>query len=198
MSRLDVRALTTLHVGPATFSVSPGNCVALWGPSGSGKSLLMRALADLDPHGGEVLIDGTAQSAMPAPEWRRRVGYLATESAWWAPLVGQHFIDEGVDVDFGTLGFKRDVLEWEVDRMSSGERQRLALLRLLAREPEALLLDEPTSNLDREMARKVEAVVAHYRDDRGASVLWVGHDAEQRKRVADSELSLIDGTVISA
>ncbi len=193
-----MRAVTTLHVGPATFSVSPGNCVALWGPSGSGKSLLMRALADLDPHGGEVLVDGAAQQSMPAPEWRRRVGYLSTETAWWAPLVGQHFVDDALDVDFGTLGFKRDVLEWEVDRMSSGERQRLALLRLLSREPEALLLDEPTSNLDHEMTRKVEAVVARYRDDHGASVLWVGHDPAQRKRVADSELSIVDGTVVEA
>jgi putative ABC transport system ATP-binding protein len=198
VSRLDIRAVTTLHVGPATFSVSPGNCVALWGPSGSGKSLLMRALADLDPHGGETLVDGAAQSSMPAHEWRRRVGYLSTESAWWAPLVGEHFPADASGVDFGALGFKDDVVNWEVDRMSTGERQRLALLRLLAREPEALLLDEPTANLDADSAALVEAMVARYRDDHGAAVLWIGHDPAQRRRVADSELSLVDGTVVEA
>jgi putative ABC transport system ATP-binding protein len=198
VSQLDVRAVTTLHVGPATFSVKPGTCVALWGPSGSGKSLLLRALADLDPHGGDALVDGEAQSAMSAPEWRQRVGYLSTESAWWAPLVGDHFPEDVSNTEFVALGFDEDVVTWEVDRMSSGERQRLALLRLLAHKPEALLLDEPTANLDAESGTRVEALVAQYRDERGASILWVGHDAAQRKRVANSELSIVDGTVVQA
>ena len=189
---LSVESVRTLHVGPASFAVASGSCTALWGPSGSGKTLLLRALADLDPHEGEVSIGGDAQSAMGGPDWRRRVGYLPTESQWWARTVGEHF-PAATDIDLTQLGFEPDVLDWEVDRMSSGERQRLALLRLLARGPEALLLDEPTANLDGESGARVEAFVGRYREERDVPVLWVGHDADQRARVASAALRIEGG-----
>jgi len=194
MSALAVDTVHTMHVGPATFEVAAGSCTALWGPSGSGKSLLLRALADLDPHDGEVRVDGTAQSAMSGPEWRRRVGYLPTESRWWAPSVGDHFPPEST-ASFASLGFEPDVLAWQVDRLSSGERQRLALLRLLARQPEALLLDEPTANLDSESGARVEALVNEYRASHNAAVLWVGHDREQRARIATAQLRIDAGKI---
>lgn len=199
MNGLSVEAVRTLHVGPASFDVDTGSCTALWGPSGSGKSLLLRALADLDPHEGEVRIAGDAQSAMSGPRWRQRVGYLPTESHWWARTVREHFPEEP-DVDFAALefsalGFEPDVLEWDVVRMSSGERQRLALLRLLARAPEALLLDEPTANLDNESRARVEALVQRYREEHDAPVLWVGHDPEQRTRVASAALQINAGRI---
>ena len=197
MNGLSVEAVRTLHVGPASFDVVAGSCTALWGPSGSGKSLLLRALADLDPHDGEVRIAGDAQSAMSGPSWRQRVGYLPTESHWWARTVGEHFPQEP-GVDFAALGFEPGVLEWEVARMSSGERQRLALLRLLARAPEALLLDEPTANLDNESRAHVEALVQRYREEHAAPVLWVGHDPEQRARVAGAALHIESGRVAVA
>ena len=186
MSSFEARAVRILHVGPFDSQIDAGACTALWGPSGAGKSLLLRAFADLDPHGGVVLVEGEPQSAMPGPEWRRRVGYLPTESGWWAPTVGEHFID-GVPM---ALGFEPDAGTWEVDRLSSGERQRLALLRLLERAPEVLLLDEPTANLDGAGRRDVEALVETYRRAHQAAVLWVSHDPEQRARVATTEIAL--------
>ncbi|MHC4955197.1 MAG: ABC transporter ATP-binding protein [Planctomycetota bacterium] len=198
MSRLEVDRVQTLHVGPATFSVAAGECAALWGPSGSGKSLLLRALADLDVHTGEVAVDGDAQSAMPGPRWRQRVGYLPTESRWWAPTVGEHFPEAVAPLPFEDLGLQHAVLAWDVERLSSGERQRAALLRLLARQPEALLLDEPTANLDAESAARVEAVLGAYRETHRAAVLWVGHDAAQRERVATSQLHIDAGEIVTA
>jgi len=194
MSAIAVDAVRTLHVGPASFDVAAATCTALWGPSGSGKSLLLRALADLDPHTGEVRVAGDAQSAMSGPEWRSRVGYLPTESRWWTELVGDHFPAENAS-SLSSLGFEPDVLGWRVDRMSSGERQRLALLRLLAHEPEALLLDEPTANLDNESGERVEELIRRYREERNAAVLWVGHDADQRSRVATAQLRIDSGKV---
>jgi len=175
-----------LRVGPCDILVDAGACTAVAGASGSGKTLLLRALADLAPHEGDVLVGGDAQSSMPGPAWRRRVGYLPTESAWWADTVGEHF-DGGVPAE---LGFEPGVAKWEVGRLSSGERQRLALLRLLARRPEALLLDEPTANLDEENRAAVENLVARYRAEHGAATLWVTHDEAQRARVADGEIAL--------
>jgi putative ABC transport system ATP-binding protein len=82
------------------------------------------------------------------------------------------------------LGFGREVLDWEVRRLSVGERQRLGLARLLQLKPKALMLDEPTANLDGENTRIVEEIVRVYREARKAPVIWVSHDGEQIRRVA--------------
>jgi putative ABC transport system ATP-binding protein len=71
-----------------------------------------------------------------------------------------------------------------VARLSSGERQRFALLRLLANRPRVLLLDEPTANLDPDNVIRVEKLVATYMAAEGAGVLWVSHDPLQTTRVA--------------
>lgn len=84
------------------------------------------------------------------------------------------------------LGFAPDVLDWEVPRLSTGERQRLALARLLHNGPEVLLLDEATANLDPSNRTQAEQVIDDYRRKRQAAVLWVSHDPEQRHRLAQA------------
>src|SRR3546814_3605199 len=76
---LTVRNLSRSGLEPTSFELAAGECIALRGPSGSGKTLLLRALADLDLNEGEVLLDDTPRSRIPAPRWRRRVGYVAAE-----------------------------------------------------------------------------------------------------------------------
>lgn len=187
---LELRAVSVRHVGPVDFGVDAGECVGLSGPSGAGKTLLLRAVADLEPHGGDCLLDGAPATAMAPAEWRRRVAYLAAESAWWHDTVGPHFA-AGIDAHALTaLGFTDAVMGWSVARLSSGERQRLALLRLLAGHPRALLLDEPTTNLDTANAAAVEALIADYRKTRKACVLWVAHDRAQLARVARRDAQL--------
>jgi ABC-type iron transport system FetAB ATPase subunit len=184
MSRLALEAIACLALDPVVLEVAAGECVAVHGPSGSGKTLLLRAVADLDPHQGTARVDGEGQADMPGPLWRRRVGLLPAESAWWSERVGDHFPGRSAD-SLDPLGLDRACLDWSVSRLSSGERQRLALARLLAAGPEVLLLDEPTANLDGTGTARVEALVARYRSDHRAAVLWVSHDPEQRRRVAD-------------
>jgi ABC-type glutathione transport system ATPase component len=70
------RTLRRLHVGPIDFALRPGECVSIGGKSGAGKSVLLRMVADLDPHEGDALLDGAACSDMPAPG--RNVGSSAT------------------------------------------------------------------------------------------------------------------------
>jgi ABC-type iron transport system FetAB ATPase subunit len=165
------------------------------GPSGSGKSLLLRAIADLDPSSGDVWLGTEARAAMKAHEWRKRVCYLPTESAWWFETVGEHFPQMDMDY-FHQLGFGDEVLGWKVSRISSGEKQRLALARCLSRSPEALLLDEPTASLDESRTLFVEELVTDYSKRRNAPVLWVSHNREQMERISKRVISIhADGSI---
>ena len=76
---LETRSLRRLHVGPIDLQIEDGACVSVAGRSGSGKSVLLRMIADLDPHEGDALLDGKACSSMPAPAWRRLVTYVAAD-----------------------------------------------------------------------------------------------------------------------
>ncbi len=190
--------LKTAHIGPVDLEVAAGECVCLSGPSGAGKSLLLRAIADLDPCAGEVALAGAVRERMPAPQWRRRVGLLPAESQWWRERVGDHFAAPPPGDWLRRLGFADGVMDWAVARASTGERQRLALLRLLANGPEALLLDEPTAALDPANVRAVEALVAEYRTGHDAPVLWVSHDPEQIARVSSRHCRIEHGRVRAA
>ena len=183
---LSVHTLTNV-----CLEVNAGQCAGMTGPSGSGKTLLLRAVADMDPHGGQVRLNGLSADQTSPELWRRQVALLPAESAWWHDIVGPHFeTDPQQWLDL--LGFDRSVLSWEVRRLSSGERQRLALVRLLELTPRVLLLDEPTANLDARNIERVEAVIGRYRNSHHPSVLWVGHDLNQLRRNCDQIYAIED------
>ncbi len=194
---LTIRGLRRPGLEPAALRVEAGECVAVSGPSGAGKSLLLRSIADLDPNEGEVRLGSAARDAIPAPLWRRQVIYVAAESGWWAPDVGAHFEDpEAAAGILGDLALPGEALRWPVSRLSTGERQRLALARALALTPRVLLLDEPTSGLDRESASLVESLLSRALA-RGAAILLVTHDREQAGRLASRHLQMIEGRLTS-
>jgi ABC-type multidrug transport system ATPase subunit len=189
---LQITDLRTPLIGPVSLSVAAGECVALLGPSGAGKSLLLRAIADLDPNDGRVSLDGRDRDGMPAPEWRKLVGMVPAETGWWADRVGAHF-NPGFDFTelLAAVGLP-EALGWEVGRLSTGERQRLGLVRALGEAPRALLLDEPTAALDEAAAEQVERLIAAERA-RGAPVLMVTHDAAQAARLAARSFRMESG-----
>lgn len=183
-SRLRLRGLRNSLAGPFDLDLDTG-CVAISGASGAGKTLFLRMVEDLDPNQGEVLLDGVRRADISAPEWRRQVPYVAAAPAWWAENVEDHF---GVDLlphadDLaGRLGIRPQQRRGPVARLSSGERQRLALVRALVLEPPVLLLDEPTGPLDPESVGRVEDVLRERARD-GALVVLVSHDPEQPARL---------------
>lgn len=183
--RLSIENLIAGEVGPVSLRVEPGEILCLSGPSGSGKSRLLRAVADLEPHEGRVLLGETPAEALAANDWRRRVMLVPSESRWWHDYVREHCGPEQPG-DLRALGFEPGVLDWPVSRLSSGEKQRLALYRALSLSPEALLLDEPTANLDATNREQVENWLLERIRETGRPCLWVAHDAEQIGRVGDA------------
>lgn len=198
MKGLSIKQLNTHGIGPVDLDIAPRECVCLSGPSGAGKTLVLRAIADLDLHEGEVSLNGENAMSHTGPEWRTRVGMLPAESQWWHETVGPHLPE---DIDTQALehfGFSREVLDWEINRLSTGERQRLAILRLLANRPLALLLDEPTASLDRENVDRVETLITDYRQQHDTPVLWVSHDPAQIERVSDRHIQIDQGRIEAA
>ena len=192
---LQINRLARLMIGPVSLDVDAGDCLCISGPSGSGKSLLLRAIADLDPHEGEARLAGEPATAIPPDSWRTQVGLLPPESSWWFPRVKDHFHD-GVPVSLEHIGLTASILDQPVMRLSSGEKQRLALMRLLSNRPRVLLLDEPTANLDPDNTQRLEAVITEYQRAARAAVIWVSHDRAQIARVARHHYEVVDGLLV--
>lgn len=181
---LRLRGLRRVGLEPTDLELESGSCIAIEGPSGSGKSLLLRAIADLDPNEGEVSLDGVVRETLPAPEWRQRVTYLSAEPGWWAPRPKDHFQDWQVATGLiERLGLSTELGERPLRLLSTGERLRLAMARSLLLEPRVLLLDEPTGPLDSEAKAAVEGLLCE-KMQLGVSLLLVTHDAEQALRLA--------------
>lgn len=174
--------------GPFDASFEVRCCNVITGPSGSGKSLLLRMIADLDPNEGQVLLFEKDRQGMPAPEWRRRVCYLAAESGWWADTVAEHMVGDAGPL-MAEVGLDPALLGAPVAQLSTGERQRTALVRALVRRPDFLLLDEPTSALDPDSKLLVEAVLTRLKQE-GVGLIVVSHDPDQLARIADVQFAL--------
>ena len=182
---LHISNLSGLVSGPFDLQVNSGQCVAIAGPSGIGKSLLLRMIADLDVNHGEVSIGQQTRASMPAPAWRQRVTYVAAESGWWGEHVAEHLRQpQRVRELLDAVGLRADILAAPVAQLSSGERQRLALLRAISQQPQFLLLDEPTSALDKHSMALVETLLLQLKRE-GCGLLLVSHDPAQISRLAD-------------
>ena len=197
---LEVEGLHTEQLGPLDLCLQSGEMLQITGASGSGKSLLLRALADLDPSLGKVRLSGRDREGIAPTDWRRQVAYVPSETAWWAPRVDEH-LPAGSDRAQALSWLERfslpaEALGWEIERLSSGERQRLGLLRAFLNRPRVLLLDEPTANLDLENTRRIERAVRGYLAEEGAGAFWVSHDTLQRRRLGGRILEIRDRRLV--
>lgn len=194
MTILAVNNFSLINGKPFNLEVMAGEIICLSGKSGAGKSLILRALADLIEHHGEAYLDNNACSKMSPVEWRKNIALLPAESQWWFETIGDHFTQQNQNI-LTQLNLPQDCLKWEVARCSTGEKQRLALARILENEPRVLLLDEPTASLDAENTSCVEKVIKDYVSLNGAIVIWVSHDKQQVARMADREYFVSDFTL---
>ena len=191
---LKISNLQSPLAGPFDLTILRGNAVAIAGASGSGKSLFLRMIADLDPNEGVVTLNGRPRKAVAAPAWRRLAPYVAAESGWWRHGVAEHFTLDRRDAA-RTMAERLGVgaAQWDgpVARLSTGERQRLALVRALVLDSPVLLLDEPTGPLDPASVSAVEAVLVE-RLQGGTILVMVSHDCRQGERLGAALLRMVE------
>lgn len=191
---IQIERLVVGNLPPLTFAVADGEALAVEGPSGSGKTRLLRALADLDPADGQIFLDGAERCELTAPEWRRQIRYVAAEAGWWKAtpretLPSTEKSAERIERLMASLNLGVELGDRDVTLLSSGERQRFALLRALMDEPKVLLLDEPTAFLDAGNTAMVEELI-RYQLLSGRSVIFTSHDPAQIERLANARLQL--------
>jgi putative ABC transport system ATP-binding protein len=186
-----------------SVTVPRGATTAVVGSSASGKSTLLRLLNRFDePDTGSVRFHGVDLREYDVLELRRRVGLLAQRTVLLTASVAAEVRVGRPDLsDAAVAGLLRRAglpdlpAERGTAGLSGGEAQRLALARVLALEPEVLLLDEPTSALDAESAGAVDAVIAEL-VAAGLTAVVVSHDVDRVRRMADHAVVLAGGRVV--
>ncbi len=187
------------------LDIVAGRITSLVGPSGSGKSTLLRLLNRLmEPDSGQLTYRGTAITSKDPVSLRKEAVLVPQDSTMFPGSVEDnvcyatrmHGITDFNPADaLEAAGLSTGYLERDAERLSGGERKRVALARAIALSPYALLLDEPTSGVDPRSSDIIEQSVMRMRDE-GTTVVWVTHDIEQAKRVSDHIVHVKDGEAV--
>jgi sulfate ABC transporter, ATP-binding protein len=198
---------TTPVLRDVSVDIASGSLTALLGPSGGGKSTLLRIVAGLEqPDTGTVVISGRDATRL-APQ-RRNVGFVFQHYAAFKHLTVYRNVAFGLEVrKRPKVEVRRRVhellelvhLEQMANRypaqLSGGQRQRMALARALAVEPEVLLLDEPFGALDAQVRKELRTWLRRLHDEVHVTTVFVTHDQEEAMDVADEIVVLADGEV---
>ncbi|MGA9041201.1 MAG: ATP-binding cassette domain-containing protein [Terriglobales bacterium] len=193
-------------IGDATFEVRTGEVLAIVGPSGSGKSSLLRLLNRLDePTSGTVFVKGVDYRQIAPRELRRKLGMVTQRPYLFPGTVEQNVrfgpmqrgVDmarESVDEILTQVGLK-DYAGRDVAKLSGGEAQRVSLARTLANSPAVLLLDEPTSALDEVSKLEIELLIQKIVRAEKLTCVLVTHDKAQALRLAQRAMLLELGQI---
>ena len=181
----------------------PANGVTvLAGPSGAGKSTLLRLLNRLDdPLAGEIRWRDRRLTDWEPTELRRQVAMVFQRAPVFPGTVREnlavalpHITDDRAVHVLEHVGLETDLLDQDAETLSGGEAQRMCVARALLTDPAVLLADEPTAALDRAARATVEDLGRSLAES-GVAVIWVSHDTDQLRRLADHVIVLADGTV---
>ncbi|HJK10244.1 MAG TPA: ABC transporter ATP-binding protein [Methanocorpusculum sp.] len=203
----DVHALNGV-----TFSVMPGEFVAIMGPSGSGKSTLMNMIGCLDvPTEGEMYIDGKNVKEMTDDELtihrRDHIGFIFQKFNLISLLTAYENVEYPMILKYGkrddtgrpkellaSVGIDEQKMTHTPFELSGGQQQRVAIARALANDPALLLCDEPTGNLDSKMSEQIMMLLREL-NSRGRTIIMVTHDPHTAT-YADRTIIIRDGEIV--
>lgn len=196
-----------------SLEVGGGEILSIVGPNGAGKTTLLRVIDGvLRPHGGVVFLDGRAVEEMPRKEVARRMGMVPQRTLPTGMLTVFDFVLTGRRPHMNWMPSKEDekkvyeslrrvgalpLAERTLEELSGGELQRVYLARALAADPEVLLLDEPTANLDPKHQLETLELLEELRLH-GLCLILATHDLTQAYRLSDKVLILKRGRVFAA
>ena len=198
----DFAALTDVSV-----EIPTGSLTALLGPSGGGKSTLLRVIAGLEsPDSGSVEIEGRNATSLPPQD--RGVGFVFQHYAAFKHLTVERNVAFGLEIrkrpkpeikervrELLELVHLEQFAHRYPAQLSGGQRQRMALARALAVEPQVLLLDEPFGALDAQVRKELRAWLRRLHDQVHVTTVFVTHDQEEAMEVADSIVVMAQGKV---
>lgn len=191
------------------LSITKGEFLTITGPSGSGKSTLLKLLASmLTPTDGEILYKGKSVQEYEPTDYRRQVSYTFQTAALFGDTVEENLSfpyeirkkemekQEVVDA-LKSFGLSEDYLTKEVNSLSGGEKQRIALIRNILFLPDVLLLDEVTSSLDTENRQIISQAIKKLNKEKDVTVLWITHNTEEIAD-ADRKIEIVNGGIKEA
>ncbi len=190
-----------------TLRIEPGELVTLLGPSGCGKTTTLRMLAGLEqPTEGRILIGGEDVTRLPAN--RRDVSMVFQSYALFPHMTVAQNVAYGLESGGMKRGPARDAADRGLDlvglagmgarlpsELSGGQQQRVAVARALVLEPQVLLLDEPLSNLDARLRRRVRTEIRDLQQRLGFTAVYVTHDQEEALAVSDRIVVMKEGRI---
>lgn len=177
-----------------SMEIHAGQIIALHGESGAGKSRLLRSITDLDPNDLQLNVQQKTRDQYSPSAWRRQVQYLPAEPVWWSEHAAD-MISSDIAPLAENIGLKASLLNKPIDHLSTGERQRCALLRSLSVQPAVLLLDEPTAALDPAATTLVEKLLQDWVRTSERGIIWVSHNPAQRQRIAQQQWRISNGVL---
>ncbi len=191
-----------------SLSVESGDFISLVGPSGSGKSTLLKLCSNLiSPTNGNIIFNGKNYLDYSPVDLRKSINYC-----FQTPHLFGNTVMDNIEFPYSIRKMKpdftrinslfdmfhmsADYLKKDVQNLSGGEKQRIALIRSMLFVPKILLLDEITSSLDVDNTLIVERVIASLNEE-GTTILWVTHNPEQSRKYANRVLKLASGKIKS-
>lgn len=210
VKRYDTDAETIEALKNVSFNANRGEMVVVTGPSGSGKSTMLNMIGLLDtPTKGEIFLDKRDITDFGedkrTEERRSQLGFVFQDFHLLPMLTAEENVelpsmwDTGVDrreraVDLLKRVGLADRLTHTPDELSGGQKQRVAIARSLINEPDILLADEPTGNLDQDTGSKVLDEITRLKQEENIAVVSITHD-EQLVEYADRVVHLVDGVI---
>ncbi|WNF37781.1 phosphate ABC transporter ATP-binding protein [Bacillaceae bacterium IKA-2] len=203
---LQAIAVSTNRVSDISFNISLGEITTIIGPSGGGKSSLLMLLNRLtDPLAGKILYRDKEICSYPITEIRRKIGMVFQSSSlfegtvednlkYGPALVGKWQKKIGIEL-LEQVQLPKDYIKRDVEQLSGGEKQRVALARTLANDPEVYLLDEVTSALDLQSVELIEQLIVDLAKQKNRGIVMVTHNLKQAERISDRTIFMNNGTI---